>query len=296
MTSASVYVWCPAYPLADATAQVTALAASHHFAAAIDAAVRPSPLLTRHPGTGAWLPAAERQADLRHGCDATWLLAARGGYGCVDLLNTLPDRLPPVIGYSDLTVLHAAQLRRGGPGGLYGFMPGVRHGERAMASACALARGDGWAVESLPDTQVLQAGQARGPLFAGCLRVLAGLIGTPWMPDLAGHLLALEDIDEKPYRIDRDLFQLHAAGALNGIIGLVFGRFPVTLAGAYAGPSAQDICAAWAERLQVPAVFGVPFGHDPDPLTLAIGRTSTLTCHSGGWRLAQASTPPSTQP
>ncbi len=296
MTTPRVYLWCPAYPLADATSHVAALTAAEAFTSAIGATLAPSPLLTRHPGVGAWLPATERQADLQQGSSHDWLLAARGGYGCVDLLADLPATLPRLIGYSDLTALHAAQHRRGGPGGLYGFMPGVRHGTRALASTVALATGAGWAVESLPDTTVLRSGQARGPLFAGCLRVLAGLLGTPWFPDLRGHILALEDIDEKPYRIERDLFQLHAAGALDGVIGLAFGRFPVELAAGYAGPATVDLCARWAERLAVPAVFGLPIGHDPDPLTLAIGQTSTLTCHATGWRLAQTSTAAADQP
>lgn len=285
----SAYLWCPAYPLADATALVTTRDAATHFADALGLRLSASPLLDRHPGPGAWLPAAERVSDLRAGAGHEWLLAARGGYGCVDLLDDLAAPLPRIIGYSDLTALHAAQAVLGGPGGLYGFMPGVRHGERALVSAVALARGEGWAVESLPGCRVLRAGTAEGPLFAACLRVLAGLAGTRWMPSLAGRILALEDIDERPYRVDRDLGQLHACGALRGVAGLVFGAFPVELAAGYAGPSTADICGKWAENMGIPAVFGLPIGHDADPVTLAQERTTRLTVHADGWRLAQRS-------
>lgn len=288
-TTGTAYLWCPAYPLADATALVGAHAAAARFTDALGIVLESSPLLTRHPGPGAWLPAVERIADLRNSAGHDWLLAARGGYGCVDLLDGLAAPLPRIIGYSDLTVLHAAQAVLGGAGGLYGFMPGVRHGERAMASAVALARGDGWAVESLPGCRVLRAGTAEGPLFAACLRVLAGLAGTRWMPDLTGRILALEDIDERPYRVDRDLGQLHASGALRGVAGLAFGAFPVELAAGYAGPSTAEICAKWSEKLHIPAVFGLPIGHDADPVTLAQERTTRLTVHSDGWRLAQRS-------
>lgn len=286
------WLWCPAYPLADASAEVACTTAAERFASALGLALTTSPLLSNHPGLGAWLPAAQRQADVVAGIAAVgvdgWLIAARGGYGCLDLLDTLPPGpLPRLIGYSDLTVLHAAWHVRGARGGLYGLMPGVRHGTRALESAIALARGEAHTFAAMANTQPLCPGTADGPLFAGCLRVLAGLAGTPWMPDLRGHLLALEDIDERPYRIDRDLHQLHACGALTGVIGLVFGAFPVAVDPRYAGPSAIDICRTWAERLNVPAVFGVPFGHDADPLTLAQCCPTQLRVTTDDWHMTQ---------
>jgi muramoyltetrapeptide carboxypeptidase len=106
--------------------------------------------------------------------------------------------------------------------------------------------------------------------------VLTGLVGTPWMPDLRGHLLAIEDIDERPYRLDRDLWQLHRSGALRGITGLIGGTFPAHLPEGYAGPTAATVLTAWADRLGIPALGGVPFGHEADPLTLALRRPSHL--------------------
>lgn len=290
------WLWCPAYPLADASAQVACLTAAERFTSALGLTLMASPLLDRHPGLGSWLPAAQRQADLAEGIAAIggsterdgWLIAARGGYGCLDLLATLPPGpLPRLIGYSDLTALHAAWHVRGARGGLYGLMPGVRHGTRALESAIALARGEAHTFAAMANTQPLRPGTADGPLFAGCLRVLAGLAGTPWMPNLRGHILALEDIDERPYRIDRDLHQLHACGALTGVIGLVFGAFPVAVDPRYAGPSAIDICRTWAERLNVPAIFGVPFGHDADPLTLAQSCPTQLRVTADDWHMTQ---------
>ena len=290
-SQSGLYLWCPAYPIPDALGLVSARQAAQRFADDLGQPLIASPLLDRHPGPGAWLPREERVADLRTGRPYAWLLAARGGYGCIDLLTGLDRPLPPLIGYSDLTALHAAQWVLGGPSGLYGYMPGVRHGERTYASALALARGCGWAIESLPESTPLCHGAVEAPLFAGCLAVLAGLAGTPWQPDLRGCLVALEDIDERPYRVDRNLHQLAASGMLDGIAGVVFGRFPVELPPNYAGPDLRTICQQWANRLRVPTVFGVPFGHDPDPLTLAQGRVSRLTVHAAGWHLAQLSRP-----
>lgn len=286
-------VWCPAYPLADAEALARARAGAAELARRCGWSLVESPLLARRLGPGAWLPAEERRADLSALLGHDALVAGRGGYGCLDLLAALPARLerpPLLIGYSDLTVLHAAWRVRGWGETLYGFMPGVAAGERSLATTAALAGGGGLEHGPAPDDGVVvaHAGAAEGPLVAGCLRVLAGLVGTPWMPALAGTILALEDIDERPYRVDRDLRQLELAGCLAGVRGLVTNAFPAPAPAGYAGPSAAGVVEAVAARLGIPALVGLPFGHHADPLTLACGRASVLECGSGGrWRLHQ---------
>lgn len=288
----SVYLWCPAYPLADQAQEARALGAAQLFAEACGLRLVVSPLLARHAGGGVWLPAEERLADLETGLTHDLLLAARGGYGCLDLAPSLLDRsgpLPPIMGYSDLTVLHALWRRNHGGPGFYGFMPGITAGGRALTSAIACVGGDALILDHGTDRNVaiLRPGKAEGVLFPACLRVLAGLVGTPLMPDLAGCILALEDIDERPYRLDRDLRQLHLAGCLHDVSGLVFGNFPCADQPAgYAGPTAHDIARSWAERLAIPAIFGLPFGHESDPVTLPCGRATTLVAGDGMWRLA----------
>lgn len=291
MTSA--YLWCPAYPLADQSAVARARSAAQALARDLGWSLDPSPLLDLHPGPGAWLPVADRRHDLRRGLHHQVLLAARGGYGCIDLLPELEawkGRLPLLIGFSDLTVLHAIWLRRGGPPGLYGFMPGVPHGERAPASARDLLRGQpiSWQGEA---SGCLRPGSAQGALFPACLRVLASLVGTPDLPDLRGRILALEDVDERPYRVDRDLHQLARSGALVGVVGLVFGRFPCDLPSGYAGPQHPSICRRWAQELALPTAFGLPFGHEADPLTLPVGSRAELTVDATGWRFQAAPLP-----
>ncbi len=141
----------------------------------------------------------------------------------------------------------------------------------------------------LPEVQPIHPGHASGPLFAACLRVLVGLVGTRFMPDLRGRLLAIEDIDERPYRIDRDLHQLYLAGHLDGITGLITNAFPCTLPELYQGPTATDIIQRWAQRLNIPAIVAVPFGHHADPLALPCGRPATLHVSTNDWSLIIAS-------
>jgi muramoyltetrapeptide carboxypeptidase len=289
--SRSAYLWCPGYPLADAAHRQRTVAAARALTEAAGCVLVESPLLARHLAPGAWLPVSERVADLRHGLECDLLIAGRGGYGCLDLIDPLlaetRTHRPTLIGYSDLTVLHALWQRRGWGESLYGFMPGVAPGARALASTRIFLAGEGLALgrTDAPTALVLHPGTARGPLFPACLRVLTGLVGTPVMPELTGAILAVEDLDERPYRLDRDFHQLTRSGSLESVVGLVCGTFPAENPPDYAGPAAADICRRWAERLGVPALFGLPFGHVPDPLTLPRGRAATLDCHGDDWRL-----------
>lgn len=289
LTAPTVFLWCPAYALPAERLSAT-LTAATAFSRNIGRQLVPAADLSVVIGTGAWRTAADRQATFRQALTHDIVLAARGGYGCLDLLAVLDDfagPLPLLIGYSDLTVLHAAWSVRGEDESIYGFMPGVPHAVRALTSAENLWRGEGFVLgpQTCPEVVSGRRGQAHGRLFAACLRVLAGLIGTPWMPSLRGAILAIEDIDECPYRIDRDLQQLFLAGCFDGVVGLITNAFPASLPNDYQGPSATQIITAWANRLQIPAIIALPFGHHADPLALPCGRPTTLTVETTDWQL-----------
>ncbi len=286
----TAYLWCPAYALADQAQVERTRASAQRFAAAIGHSLIESPSLPRCGVIGSWPAPTERLAELEQALTHDLILAARGGYGCVDLVGALLDparRLPRLVGYSDLTVLHACWSVRGGPETYYGFMPAAPCGERALSTAAALVRGEGLGLSAAgyPEATPVRAGEATGPLVPACLRVLASVCGTPAMPALAGTILALEDIDERPYRVDRDLAQLQLAGALDGVRALVFGTLRFQAPAGYAGPSALEICRRWGDRLGVPTLYGLPFGHEPDPVTLPWGRPATIGIGGADWRL-----------
>ena len=174
---------------------------------------------------------------------------------------------------------------------------------------------------------VLHPGVASGPCFAACLRVLAGLCGTPWQPLLTGCVLALEDVDERPYRVDRDLEQLMQSGMLTGVVAVVLGSFrtcvdpdgrdcravfearmqlpPLVSRAGFPSLSLfwflcfffacfflsfSPVAQSWAARLRVPMLWGLPFGHEADPITLPIGRRVTVTAAMpDAWQLTVAS-------
>ncbi|TVR45702.1 MAG: LD-carboxypeptidase [Planctomycetota bacterium] len=244
---------------------------------------------------GHWLPAAQRLDELRHILDQVDILwALRGGYGCLHLVPELSQltvrRAPLLIGFSDLTVLHGLWARRGWGPSIHGPMPAIGGGEQAIGSLRQLLNGDSlhWDQQSHPEVEVAFPGSAKGPLFPACLRVLAGMVGTAAMPHLAGHILAIEDIDERPYAIDRALSQLYQAGCLEGLRGLVTGRFPGADGGHGSdarGPSLHAVLGEWAQRLALPCIYALPFGHEADPLSLPCGGLAELSCDGRDWSL-----------
>jgi muramoyltetrapeptide carboxypeptidase len=214
-------------------------------------------------------PAADRAADLAWaltapGIDTVWF--ARGGSGTADLLAGLPWGAldgREVWGFSDATALFSAAWGRGRPRGVHAP---VLHSlldapdDDSRAAVWSLLE-DGVA-PSLPGRRLCgPATSPVAPVVGGNLCVLASLCGTPWAPDLRGAILLLEDVGERPYRLDRLLAQLAQAGHLDGLAGVALGEFSLPAHPADAG---IDLDAVFTERLGplgVPVLTGLPVGH-----------------------------------
>jgi len=218
--------------------------------------------------------------------DAIWCI--RGGYGAMRLLegidyDALARRPKAIIGYSDITALHAAVGRRCG---LVSY-----HGATARADLTELTRrslaavlGDEW--ESLtiahPSMTALERGTAHGRLAGGNLALLAALAGTPFMPELDGAILLLEDVGEAVYRVDRMLTQLWLSGALRNVAGLAFGSFTdIPEDQANVQRPLERVLEEFAARCGVPCVSGFPMGHIDDQYTFPLGATATLNADEG---------------
>lgn len=226
------------------------------------------------------------------------ILPARGGFGCARLLDRLDpkllrDRATPIVGYSDVSILHLARFKAGVVSGLSGPMPAVEFARCAAPAGAAEAEGLALALESLrrswtpqhqvwlpPQTrlQVLKPGAVTAPVMPVNLTVLVSLLGTPHMPDLDGVLLAIEDVNEAAHRVDRNLTQLRQAGILARLGGLLIGRFT-------RGEDAEWLPAIFAEsaaQVRGPVVEGLPYGHELPPLTVPAGRTAVLEASADG--------------
>jgi muramoyltetrapeptide carboxypeptidase len=209
------------------------------------------------------------------------LLCLRGGYGCIRLLRRLNLALvaqarKPLIGYSDITSLHAVWARLGVPA-WHAPMPtsdwiqdNGMHDAQTLALALQRGLSDGDR-QTCPEEHPLSRGlEAKGRLLGGNLAVLSSCLGTRFMPDLRGAILFLEDVSEEPYRIDRYLSQLKLAGALQGVTGFLLGRFSgATL-------SCDEVLAEHLNPLGLPILAGWPAGHGQPNGALALGPRVTM--------------------
>ena len=197
------------------------------------------------------------------------IICTRGGFGCSQILplidwELLRSRNIPLLGLSDITALHLAMLKNGIGTPISGPMLG-RLPEMDEFTAEALKRAFIKAAPTELAAQSLQKGDDFEAFPRALnLTVAASLCGTPFMPNLSGSLLILEDIAEPPYKIERALTQLKQCGILNQCAGLVFGQFTDC------GEPAQleHIFRKYAAELKVPAWHGFPFGHEPRTVTL----------------------------
>lgn len=220
-------------------------------------------------------------AALHDDVDVVWL--ARGGYGLtriVDQIVAPPDGGPVVVGFSDSTALHARLLRQGFRS-VHGPLATTLHGEppESFAQTLSLLRGERPAPVKLH--RVLGDGAVDGPVFCANLCVLTHLIGTDVMPDLRGHLLVLEEVGERPYRIDRMLTHLRAAGALDEVAGVVLGHLTgcddaPRKNGRPPSPRAVDVVAERLQALSVPVARGLPCGHEAPNHSFVQGAWASL--------------------
>jgi len=212
--------------------------------------------------------------------DGIWCV--RGGYGAMRLIPhidfaALKSNPRPVIGFSDITALHAAIHRECGVVSYHG--PTAR-GELSDFSRDSLVRAVieqadscGIAEEGRP----LREGKATGRVAGGNLALVASLMGTPWSVDFDGAILVLEDIDEAVYRIDRMLTQLVLSGQLSRCAALVTGDFrPPEGETIQNNRTVDEVVLEAAEAAGIPCLAGVPVGHIPDQWTIPMGAIAEL--------------------
>lgn len=256
-----------------------------------------------------------RQAWLDPECKG--ILCARGGYGCARVLedwrwlsegdggageagedfsessslstssSSSPHKNPKwLIGFSDITCL----LWSLGKVGISGVHAPV---------LTTLATEPEWSLKRLFDClegRYLDplsgigwgGGKVVGPLLPANLTVATHLLGTSVQPSLDGVILALEDVTEAPYRIDRMLTQWRMRGAFRAVLGIALGRFsrcysPKDL------PSwtVEEVLRDRLADLGIPIVSDLPFGHDGVNAALPVGKMVQLDAEQGtlSWKI-----------
>jgi muramoyltetrapeptide carboxypeptidase len=226
--------------------------------------------------------------------DARAIFCARGGYGASRLLpgiDPAPLLARPrlVVGFSDVVALHAL-LNRAGLATVHG--PVLTQLGRAPEDALVqleqllfglARRATAWEPPAPGAGGVgegtVRPGRVSGPLLGGSLTLLAHLTGTPFAPRLDGAILLLEDVEEKPYRLDRYLTQLRLAGALDHVAGVAVGQLTRCDA---AGVRGADVVREAVLALGIPAIEGVPCGHEDRNFAVPLGARATLVAPGAG--------------
>lgn len=200
------------------------------------------------------------------------VLCARGGYGLTRLLSRLdPARLrrnpKAIVGFSDITALLCWAWVSASVASIHGpvlTQLGELHpGDTEHLMDMLRGEVPPPILASAPQGAVLHGGTVEGRLIAGNLEVLRCLVGTRYFPPLRGNILAIEEVNEAPYRIDRTLTHLMSSGALRGVRGVAVGQLSMCeRPKSNVGPSAHEVVLERLGTLGVPVVTGFQFGHD----------------------------------
>jgi muramoyltetrapeptide carboxypeptidase len=231
---------------------------------------------------------AELQAALADP-DARAVFIARGGYGLLRLLPLLDpalliERPRPIIGFSDATALLGAAARAGlasvhGP--VVTQLAKLPADDHAALFGLLERPGQGLL---LSDLEPLVPGRVQGPLLGGNLEVFSRLLGTPFLPDLAGAVLFLEDVGERPYRIDRLITHLDLAGVFSAVSAVVLGEFHNCRekeGSTLVSPTTEEVLEERLGRLAIPVVTGARIGHGDRNTALPYGTLVELDTRYG---------------
>jgi len=217
--------------------------------------------------------------------ETSFVMCLRGGYGSNYLLDKLDLELvrqhpKPFFAYSDLTGAQLLLLDRLGLPAFHGPMVAADFASKDgvhLPSFRAALEGNPYSVGAPEGMRVLKDGKARGTLYGGCLSILVSLLGTPWEPSTEGKLLFLEDTGAKPYQIDRMLWQLHSAGKLEGVKGIVFGEMLDCASPGAAPDLLEQVILHVFEDFHGPIAIGLRSGHvSRENVTLAFGVEAEL--------------------
>ncbi len=221
------------------------------------------------------------------------IFCSRGGYGAVHLLDKL-DKLPLrnnpkwIIGYSDISALHAL-MNRHGIASIHA--PMAKHiatfsgKDTDSVSLFNILKGN-MPVYKIAPNPLNRFGTAKGNLIGGNLAVLADLISTPFDIFRPGAIVFIEDISEPIYKTERILYQLKLSGVLASLGGLIVGEF-TEYSKDVDGRSMENMIAEMVKGYRYPVAFGVPVGHVDHNLPLVEGAPVTLTVSATGTVISQ---------
>lgn len=218
------------------------------------------------------------------------VMATRGGYGLSRLLPRIDWQAVAAsgkrfVGHSDFTAFNLALLAQtgtisyAGPTALFDF--GDNELDDLTPDLFVESMRNELEILSFeaPDSDPVDA---RGVLWGGNLAMVASLVGTPYMPDISGGILFLEDVAEHPYRVERMLTQLWHAGILQRQRAIVLGHFTDYRLGSHDnGYDMMSVIRWLRSTVGVPVVTGLPYGHVSTKATLPVGQKVGIATEDG---------------
>ena len=189
-------------------------------------------------------------------------------------LNFVRNNPKPFIAFSDGTALINAFYAKTGVTGFHGptLSRVTRSQPHEFEQMIAAMQGKPCLL-NWEDAITLHGGQASGPLIGGNLSMISALMGTPYMPNVKGAILFLEEIGDQLSRYDRMLAQLRVGGVFDQLAGLIFGRI-IAQGDSSATPfgfTTEEIIEEHTRHLNIPVVMHAPFGHSGALCTLPVG-------------------------
>jgi muramoyltetrapeptide carboxypeptidase len=248
-------------------------------------------VLTRGPLYFAGTPES-RLRDLHHAFaddEVRAIFATRGGYGSNYLLEDLDldliaESAKPFFCYSDLTAVQLWLLDQIELPAFHGPMVAAdfyREDGVHLPSLKAALAGTKYSVGAAEGMRTLKPGRARGTLYGGCLSVLVSMLGTAYEPQTEGKLLFLEDVNAKPYQIDRMLWQLSHAGKLDNVRGIIFGEMLDCVSPGAPPELLDEVILRVLDTFKGPVAMGLRSGHvSRSNVTLTLGVDAELRVDS----------------
>lgn len=272
----NIGVMAPGSPIKSSTAdRVRDIAATLDTGATVHVHFHPQCFLTcgHFAGDDAARAAAFIELANDPGLDAIWF--ARGGYGSCRLLEgILPElcedaRKKVYLGYSDVGAILAALYAQGFDRVAHGPMPadvGREGGEASVARALRyiVFRNQETLEPAISETTKTAAFN---------ISILSHLLGTPSQPDLAGHILMIEEVSEYMYRIDRYLFHITSNPAIREVAGIMLGRCSdIPVNDREFGLDEVECVEHWCKVSGIPYLGRADIGHDIDNKIVPFGR------------------------
>ena len=225
--------------------------------------------------------------------DIDAIFCARGGFGSIQLLPYLNGQIgshPKIfLGYSDITILlnwlrqSCEMVTFHAPMVAMDLARGLGTASKAHFWSLLMGEMNGW---KLGLGEVIRQGKAESELMGGCLSMLVTTLGTPYEIDTRGKLLFLEDVGEKPYRVERMLTHLQMAGKFDGVAGLLFGDFTDCQGD---GPRGiREVIIDMFHNASYPVVMGMKAGHGPENFALPLGTKMRLDGDSANLEMLEA--------